>query len=97
VLPAMYPNMLVNGSKGIASGYATDIPPHNLNEIIDATITRIKSPNCRLDTILDIVKGPDFPTGGIVMGIDGVKDAFSTGKGKVMVRAKATLPEKKKE
>ena len=66
VLPAKYPNLLVNGSTGISAGYATNIPPHNLCEIVDATIKRIDSPNCKLDTILDIVQGPDFPTGGVI-------------------------------
>ena len=88
VLPAKYPNLLVNGATGISAGYATNIPPHNLGEIIDATIKRIDSPNCHLDTILDIVKGPDFPTGGIAEGIKGIKDAFTTGRGKVNVRCK---------
>jgi len=91
VLPAKYPNLLVNGSTGISAGYATNIPPHNLNEIIDATIKRIDSPNCHLDTILDIVKGPDFPTGGVAEGIKGIKEAFTTGKGKVNVRCKYTI------
>src|SRR5574344_223598 len=88
VLPAKFPNLLVNGANGISAGYATNIPPHNLGEICDATIKRIDSPNCRLDTILDIVKGPDFPTGGIVEGKKGIIDAFTTGRGKVVVRAK---------
>ena len=88
VLPARFPNLLVNGSTGISAGYATNIPPHNLGEIIDATIKRIDSPNCHLDTILDIVKGPDFPTGGVAEGINGIKEAFTTGKGKVNVRCK---------
>ena len=87
VLPAKFPNLLVNGASGISAGYATNIPPHNLGEIIDATIKRIDSPNCRLETILDIVKGPDFPTGGIVEGIDEIKKAFETGKGRVIVRS----------
>ena len=68
VLPAKFPNLLVNGTMGISAGYATNIPPHNLGEVIDATIKRIDSPNCRLETIMEIVKGPDFPTGGIVEG-----------------------------
>lgn len=88
VLPAYFPNLLVNGSTGISAGYATNIPPHNLGEVIDATIKRIDSPNCRLDTILDIVKGPDFPTGGIVEGKDALIKAYSTGKGKVVVKAR---------
>ena len=88
VLPAKFPNLLVNGSNGISAGYATNIPPHNLGEIIDATIKRIDSPNCYLDTILDIVKGPDFPTGGVACGKQGIIDAFTTGRGKVIVRSK---------
>lgn len=88
VLPAKFPNLLVNGATGISAGYATNIPPHNLGEIIDATIKRIDSPNCHLDTILDIVKGPDFPTGGVAEGIKGIKDAFTKGRGKVNVRCK---------
>ena len=88
VLPAKFPNLLVNGTNGISAGYATNIPPHNLGEIIDATIKRIDSPNCYLDTILEIVKGPDFPTGGIAFGKQGIIDAFKTGCGKVIVQAK---------
>lgn len=88
VLPARYPNLLVNGITGIAAGYATNIPPHNLNEVVEAAIYRIQHPQCTLDELMQIVKGPDFPTGGIVMGIDGIKEAFSKGKGKVMIRSK---------
>lgn len=88
VLPAKYPNLLVNGSTGISAGYATNIPPHNLGEVIDATIKRIDSPNCRLDTILEIVKGPDFPTGAICCGKKGIIDAFTNGRGKVIVKSK---------
>ena len=98
VLPARFPNLLVNGSNGISAGYATNIPPHNLGEIIDATVKRIDSPNCRLDTILDIVKGPDFPTGGIVEGKQGIIDAFTTGRGKIIVKSKYEfVKENKKE
>lgn len=98
VLPAKYPNLLVNGATGISAGYATNIPPHNLGEIIDATIKRIDSPNCHLETILDIVKGPDFPTGGTVEGKNGIVDAFTTGRGKVIVKAKYEfIKEKGKE
>ena len=98
VLPAKFPNLLVNGSTGISAGYATNIPPHNLGEVIDATIKRIDSPNCKLETILEIVKGPDFPTGGIVEGKKGIIDALSTGRGKVIVRCKANIvKEKSKE
>lgn len=88
VLPVKFPNLLVNGTNGISAGYATNIPPHNLGEIIDATIKRIDSPNCRLESILEIVKGPDFPTGGTCMGKQGIIDAFTTGRGKVTVRSK---------
>ncbi len=88
VLPAKFPNLLVNGCNGISAGYATNIPPHNLGEIIDATIKRIDSPNCRLETILDIVKGPDFPTSGIAMGKSGIVDAFTSGKGRIIVQSK---------
>ena len=88
VLPAKFPNLLVNGTSGISAGYATNIPPHNLGEIIDATIKRIDSPNCYLDTILEIVKGPDFPTGGIAFGKQGIIDAFKTGRGRIIVQAK---------
>lgn len=91
VLPAKFPNLLVNGSTGISAGYATNIPPHNLGEVIDATIKRIESPNCRLDTILEIIKGPDFPTGGIAEGIDGIREAFTKGRGKVNVKCKYTV------
>ncbi|MCI8671758.1 MAG: DNA topoisomerase IV subunit A [Bacilli bacterium] len=95
VLPAKFPNLLVNGTMGISAGYATNIPPHNLGEIIDATIKRIESPNCKLDTILEIVKGPDFPTGGIACGIDGIRDAFKTGKGRVIVKSKYDIVKEK--
>ncbi len=88
VLPARFPNLLVNGCTGISAGYATNMPPHNLGEIIDATIKRIDSPNCTLDTILNIVKGPDFPTGGIVEGKEGLRKAYETGRGKVNVLCK---------
>ena len=95
VLPSKFPNLLVNGTNGISAGYATNIPPHNLGEVIDATIKRIDSPNCHLDTILDIVKGPDFPTGGIAEGKEGIKEAFTTGRGKVIVRAKLEVVKEK--
>ena len=95
VLPAKYPNLLVNGTTGISAGYATNIPPHNLGEVIDATIKRIDSPNCRLETIMDIVKGPDFPTGGIIEGIDGIRKAYETGKGKIIVKSRCEFEEEK--
>ena len=87
VLPSKVPALLINGSAGIAVGMATNIPPHNLGEIIDATIKRIESPNCHLETILDIVKGPDFPTGCTVEGKNGIIDAFTTGRGKVIIKS----------
>ena len=95
VLPARFPNLLVNGATGISAGYATNIPPHNLGEVIDACIKRIDTPNCHLDTIMDIVKGPDFPTGGIVEGIDGIRQAYETGRGKIIVKAKTNFEEEK--
>ena len=88
VLPSRFPNLLVNGTTGISAGYATNIPTHNLGEVIDATIKRIDSPNCRLDSILEIVKGPDFPTGGIIEGKDEIRKSYETGKGKFVVKAK---------
>ena len=91
VLPTRYPNLLTNGITGIASGYATNIPPHNLNEVVDACIYRIQHANCTLEELMQFVKGPDFPTGGIVMGLDGIKQAFQTGRGKVMVRSKVRI------
>ena len=98
VLPAKFPNLLVNGSTGISAGYATNIPPHNLGEVIDATIKRIDSPNCREETILDIIKGPDFPTGGIASGKEGIREALTTGRGKVILRSKVDyVKEKGKE
>ena len=95
VLPARFPNLLVNGTSGISAGYATNIPPHNLGEIIDATIKRIDSPNCRLETIMSIVKGPDFPTGGIVEGIKEIEKAYETGKGKIVIKSKTEFEEEK--
>ena len=98
VLPAKFPNLLVNGSTGISAGYATNIPSHNLGEVIDATIKRIDSPNCHEETIFDIIKGPDFPTGGIVEGKEGIREALRTGRGKVVVRSKVEyIKEKGKE
>ena len=91
VLPAGFPNLLVNGSTGISAGYATNIPPHNLSEVIDATIKRIDSPNCRLETVMEVLKGPDFPTGGVVEGKSGLIEAYTKGKGKVIVKAKTEI------
>ncbi|WP_304647819.1 DNA gyrase subunit A, partial [uncultured Dubosiella sp.] len=91
VLPARFPNLLINGISGIAAGYATNIPPHNLNEIVSACMYRLEHPNCTLDELMTLVKGPDFPTGGIVMGKEGIRQAFETGRGKVIVRSKAAI------
>lgn len=91
VLPASFPNLLVNGSTGISAGYATNIPPHNLGEVIDATIKRIDNPNCRLETIFEILPGPDFPTGGVLEGKDALLEAYRTGKGKVVLKAKTEI------
>ena len=88
VLPAGFPNLLVNGSTGISAGYATNIPPHNLGETIDACIKRIDSPNCTLDTIMSVMPGPDFPTGGVIEGAKQIKEAYETGKGKIIVKSK---------
>lgn len=93
VLPARFPNLLVNGSTGISAGYATDIPPHNLIEIIEAVIKRLDKPDCSLADIMNIVKGPDFPTGGIIQGLDGIRKAYETGKGRVIVRSKTEVEE----
>lgn len=91
VLPAMFPNLLVNGSTGISAGYATDIPPHHLGEVIDAVIKRIESPDCTVDDLMQVIKGPDFPTGGIIQGVDGIRKAYETGKGKIIIRGKAEV------
>ncbi|MEO4055116.1 DNA topoisomerase IV subunit A [Solibacillus sp. CAU 1738] len=91
VLPARFPNLLVNGSTGISAGYATDIPPHNLLEALDAVLMRIDRPDCTVDELMTVIKGPDFPTGGIIQGVDGIKKAYETGKGKIIIRAKAEI------
>ena len=88
VLPARFPALLTYGSQGISAGYATNIPPHNLGEVIDATIYRIDNPECSLDDLMNFVKGPDFPTGAIAEGIDGIRSAFETGKGKVIIKCR---------
>ena len=95
VLPSRFPNLLVNGTTGISAGYATNIPPHNLEEVIDATIYRIDNPNSRLDTLLNYVKGPDFPTGGQAIGMDGIRQAYETGRGKIIIRSKINLEKNK--
>ena len=88
VLPSRFPNLLVNGSTGISSGYATDIPPHNLAEVIQATLKYIDNPDITVNQLMKHIKGPDFPTGGIIQGIDGIKKAYETGKGKIVVRSR---------
>lgn len=88
VLTARFPNLLVNGSTGISSGYATDIPPHNLAEVIQATLKYIDNPDITVTQLMKYIKGPDFPTGGIIQGVDGIKKAYETGKGKIVVRSK---------
>lgn len=96
VLPASYPNLLVNGSTGIAAGYATNIPPFNLGEIVDATIYRLKHPECSVEDIMGLVQGPDFPTGAIIQGKEGILNILKTGRGRVVVRAKAEIVDEKK-
>jgi topoisomerase IV subunit A len=91
VLPSRFPNLLVNGSTGISAGYATDIPPHHLGEVIDAAIMRMDKPESTVDDLMTVLKGPDFPTGGIIQGVDGIRKAYETGKGKVVVRGKADI------
>ena len=93
VLPVPFPVMLVNGATGIAAGYATNMPPHNMGEVIDGTIYRLNNPECSLTDMMDIIKGPDFPTGGIVQGEQGIRDAFETGKGRIVIRAKCEIVE----
>ncbi|WP_354699751.1 DNA gyrase subunit A [Paraconexibacter sp. AEG42_29] len=88
VLPARFPNLLVNGSSGIAVGMATNIPPHNLREVIDATVAFIDDPEISLDGLMEHIKGPDFPTGGVILGYGGIRDAYETGRGRVRVRAR---------
>ncbi len=91
VLPAMFPNLLVNGSTGISAGYATEIPPHHLGEVIDAVIMKMDNPDVSVDELMTVIQGPDFPTGGIIQGADGIKKAYETGKGKIIVRGKADI------
>ncbi len=91
VLPARFPNLLVNGSTGISAGYATDIPPHALHESLDAVLMRIENPNATVDELMTVIKGPDFPTGGIIQGIEGIKKAYETGKGKIVIRSKTDI------
>lgn len=95
VLPSRFPNLLVNGSSGIAVGMATNIPPHNLGEVIDGVIMLIDNPEATIKDLMTKIKGPDFPTAGIIVGKDGIREAYETGRGKVVVRAKATIEEEK--
>ena len=95
VLPARFPALLVYGAQGISAGYATNIPPHNLDEIVDATIHRIDNPNCQLETLMKYVKGPDFPTGGVVEGLDGIKQAYESGRGRIIIKCKYTVEKEK--
>src|SRR5205814_6685151 len=97
VLPARVPNLLINGSDGIAVGMATKIPPHNLTEIVDAAITLVNNPATSLAEILKIVKGPDFPTGAYIHGKAGIAEAYKTGRGRFMMRAKAAIEAMQKE
>ena len=96
VLPARFPNLLINGSAGIAVGMATNIPPHNLSEVIDATIAVIRNPNLEIDELLEIVPGPDFPTAGFIHGRKGIRDAYTTGRGIIQMRARAIIEEAEK-
>lgn len=91
VLPSLFPNLLVNGTSGIAVGMATNIPPHNLNEVIDGLIVLINRPDLKPETLLKYIQGPDFPTGGMIYGDQGIKDAYLTGRGRIVIRARATL------
>ncbi|VGQ92458.1 topoisomerase IV subunit [Streptococcus pyogenes] len=95
VLPAAFPNILVNGSSGISAGYATDIPPHNLSEVIDAVVYMIDHPKASLEKLMEFLPGPDFPTGGIIQGADEIKKAYETGKGRVVVRSRTEIEELK--
>jgi DNA gyrase subunit A len=94
VLPARLPNLLVNGSSGIAVGMATNIPPHNMREVVDACVHLIDNPDCEIDDLTAFVRGPDFPTGGFIYGIDGIREAYSTGRGRVVMRARAEIEER---
>lgn len=95
VLPARYPNLLVNGATGIAAGYATNIPPFNLNEVLQATIYRLHNPSCSVDEIMQLIKGPDFPTGAIIQSKEGIEDILKTGRGRIVVQAKADIVQNK--
>ncbi|MCW5354656.1 DNA gyrase subunit A, partial [Pseudomonas aeruginosa] len=91
VMPARFPNLLVNGSGGIAVGMATNIPPHNLGEVIDGCVALIENPAIQLEEMIEIIPGPDFPTGGIILGRAGINSAYTTGRGSVIMRGRATI------
>ena len=93
VLPARIPALLVNGSSGIAVGMATNIPPHNLSEVIDGIIKVIDNPETTIEELMEIIKGPDFPTGATILGKEGIKQAYTTGRGKITMRAEAEIEE----
>ncbi len=97
VLPSRFPNLLVNGSMGIAVGMATNIPPHNLGEVIDATVYRMDHPECGVDELMEYMKGPDFPTAAIIYGVNGIKQAYLTGKGHIMVRSRSEINEDRRQ
>ena len=93
MLPARFPNLLVNGSSGIAVGMATNIPPHNMGEVIDGVVALIDDPEADMETLLSHIKGPDFPTGGIIQGKAGLREAYYTGRGRIVTRAKTEIEE----
>ncbi|MBP3410349.1 MAG: DNA topoisomerase 4 subunit A, partial [Clostridia bacterium] len=93
VMPSRFPNLLVNGSSGIAVGMATNIPPHNMGEVVDAVVHMIDNPDCTVDDLMQFVKGPDFPTGGVILGRRGIYDAYHEGRGRIIVRAKSEIEE----
>ncbi|MFC5648371.1 DNA gyrase subunit A [Paenibacillus solisilvae] len=95
VLPSRYPNLLVNGVSGISAGFATEIPPHNLREVINACIALMEKPDLELEQLMTVIKGPDFPTGGLIMGEDGIRDAYQTGKGRIYLRSKTMIEDMK--
>ncbi len=97
VLPARFPNLLVNGSQGIAVGLATNIPPHSLSEAIDAVIVLLDNPDATIDELMGVVKGPDFPTGGVIIGTEGIREAYTTGRGSIRIRARAEIVEGERE
>ena len=96
VLPSSVPTLLINGSEGIAVGMATKIPPHNLSEVIDGLVSIIDNPSIETEGLMQHIKGPDFPTAGLILGMDGLKDAYETGRGKIKMRARAHIETNKK-